>query len=152
MVSAWRNFKNIFSTPLFTIIFRPEMLKFHPYSILTGDTMVVFVIFCVLKEILWESLWNVKTLKKWKRNWASIKVSKPRIQLLIFGSGSKHLHIWVSDLRFTSWFWNPRNEIWKPIRVKILNQIWSESQIWNPGFQLPVSNPNLYFIFHFSKF
>ena len=35
--------------PLFTIIFRPEMLKFHPYSVLTGDTMVGFVIFCVLK-------------------------------------------------------------------------------------------------------
>ena len=48
MVSAWRNFKNIFSRPLFTIIFRPKMLKFHPYSILTGDTMVGFVIFCVL--------------------------------------------------------------------------------------------------------
>ena len=28
MVSAWRNLKNIFSRPLFTIIFRPEMLKF----------------------------------------------------------------------------------------------------------------------------
>ena len=51
MVSAWRNFKNIFSRPLFTIIFRPEMLKFHPYSILTGDTMVRFVIFCVLSMI-----------------------------------------------------------------------------------------------------
>ena len=25
------------------------MLKFHPYSILTGDTIVRFVIFCVLK-------------------------------------------------------------------------------------------------------
>ena len=48
MLSAWRNFKNIFSRPLFTIIFRPEMLKFHPYSTLTGDTMVGFVIFCVL--------------------------------------------------------------------------------------------------------
>ena len=45
MVSAWRNFKNIFSRPLF--IFRPEILKFHPYSILTGETMVEFVIFCV---------------------------------------------------------------------------------------------------------
>ena len=51
MVSAWRNFKNIFSRPLFTIIFRPEMLIFHPYSILTGDTMVGFVIFCVLSII-----------------------------------------------------------------------------------------------------
>ena len=26
------------------------MLKFHPYSILTGDTMVGFVIFCVLSS------------------------------------------------------------------------------------------------------
>ena len=51
MVSAWRNFKNIFSRPLFTIIFRPEMLKFHPYSILTGDTMVRFVIFCVIIDV-----------------------------------------------------------------------------------------------------
>ena len=50
MVSAWRNFKNIFSRPLFTIIFRPEMLKFHPYSILTGDLKVGFVIFCVLSQ------------------------------------------------------------------------------------------------------
>ena len=50
MVSAWRNFKNIFSRPLFTIIFRPEMLKFHPYSILTGQTMVRYVIYCVLKN------------------------------------------------------------------------------------------------------
>ena len=48
MVSAWRNFKNIFSRPLFTIISRPEILKFHPYSILTGETMVRFVIYCVL--------------------------------------------------------------------------------------------------------
>ena len=48
MVSAWRNFKYIFSRPLFTIIFRPELLKLHPYSILTGDTMVGFVIYCVL--------------------------------------------------------------------------------------------------------
>ena len=48
MVSAWRNFKNIFPRPLFIIIFRPEMLKFHPYSILTGDTRVEFVIYRVL--------------------------------------------------------------------------------------------------------
>ena len=50
MVIAWRNFKNIFSRPHFTIIFRPEMLKFHLYSILTGDTMVGSVIFCVLNK------------------------------------------------------------------------------------------------------
>ena len=31
--------------PLFTIIFRPEMIKFHPYSILTGEVMVGFVIY-----------------------------------------------------------------------------------------------------------
>ena len=51
MACAWRNFKNIFSRPLFTIIFRPEMLKFHPYSILTGDRKVGFVIYCVLIEV-----------------------------------------------------------------------------------------------------
>ena len=50
MVSAWRNFKNIFPRPLFIIIFRPEMLKFRPYSILTGDTRVEFVIYCLLKH------------------------------------------------------------------------------------------------------
>ena len=47
MVNAWRNFKNIFSRPLFTIIFRPEMVKFYPYSILTGERMVGIVILCV---------------------------------------------------------------------------------------------------------
>ena len=55
MVSAWRNFRNIFSRPLFTIIFRPETLKFHPYSILTGETMVGFVIFCVLMEVVYST-------------------------------------------------------------------------------------------------
>ena len=49
MVSAWRNFKNIFPRPLFIIIFRPEMLKFHPYAILTGDARVEFVIYRVLR-------------------------------------------------------------------------------------------------------
>jgi hypothetical protein len=42
-------FPKYFFRPLFTIIFRPEMLKFHLYSILTGETMVGFVIYCVLK-------------------------------------------------------------------------------------------------------
>ena len=43
--NGWRmeDFKNIFSRPLFTIIFRPEILKFHPYSILIRQTMVRFV-------------------------------------------------------------------------------------------------------------
>ena len=44
MANAWRNFKNIFSRPLFAIIFMPEMLKFHPYSILNGNTRVEFII------------------------------------------------------------------------------------------------------------
>ena len=60
---AWRNFKNIFSRPLFTIIFRPEMLKFHPYSIFTRDTMVWFVIFSVLMNNLdWSNHRNRKIL------------------------------------------------------------------------------------------
>ena len=52
MVRAWRNFKNIFPRPLFIIIFSPEMLKFHPYSILTRQTMVRFVIYCLLRYFL----------------------------------------------------------------------------------------------------
>ena len=55
MVGAWRNFKNIFPRPLFIIIFRPEMLKFHPYSILTVDARVEFVIYCMLKQKLQHS-------------------------------------------------------------------------------------------------
>ena len=50
MVSAWRNFKKKFPRPLFIIIFRPELLKFHPYSILTGDTMVGCHFLCVKQE------------------------------------------------------------------------------------------------------
>ena len=53
MVSAWRNFKNIFPRPLFIIIFRPEMLKFHPYSILTGDqSWICHILYCVLMSPL----------------------------------------------------------------------------------------------------
>ena len=51
MANAWRNFKNIFSRPLFTIIVRPDMLKFHPYSILTREIMVGFVIYCTMNDI-----------------------------------------------------------------------------------------------------
>ena len=56
MTGAWRDFKNIFSRPQFTIIFlsRTDVLKFHPYSILTGQTMVRFVIYCVLKFIFFK--------------------------------------------------------------------------------------------------
>ena len=43
-------FKVVIPRPLFIIIFRPEMLNFHPYSILTGDTRVEFVIYCVLMQ------------------------------------------------------------------------------------------------------
>ena len=42
-------FQKYFSQTTFHHHFRQEMLKFHPYSILTGETMVGFVIHCVLK-------------------------------------------------------------------------------------------------------
>ena len=68
MVRAWRNFKNIYSRPLFTIIFWPKMLKFHPYSILTGDTMVcvlnseldVYDVLIPLNEVVLNSNFNNK--------------------------------------------------------------------------------------------
>ena len=40
------------SKPLFTVIFKPEMLRFHPYSILTGETMVGIVIYFVLMVLM----------------------------------------------------------------------------------------------------
>ena len=46
----WGISKNIFPRPLFIIIFRPEMLKFHSYAILTRDTRVEFVIYRVLRS------------------------------------------------------------------------------------------------------
>ena len=52
MIKAWRNFKNVFLRPLFIIMFTPEMLKFHPYSILTGDTIVELVIYHVLSNMV----------------------------------------------------------------------------------------------------
>ena len=50
MVCAWRNFKNISSRPLFTIIIRPKILFFVTYSILTGQTKVEFIIYWVLSD------------------------------------------------------------------------------------------------------
>ena len=41
-------FQKYFFRPLFNIIFKPEMPKFHQYSILTGQTIIGFVIYCVL--------------------------------------------------------------------------------------------------------
>ena len=48
------------------------MLKFHPYSILTGDTRVEFVIYCVLmtnkeKQITRRANWRSLVLKKEKK-------------------------------------------------------------------------------------
>ena len=39
MVCAWRNFKNIFPRPLFTIIFRPKSVFLDTDSILRVKTM-----------------------------------------------------------------------------------------------------------------
>ena len=45
-----KEFKNIFSTPLFVIIFRPEILLFVTHSFLTGLSKVEFVIYWVLSK------------------------------------------------------------------------------------------------------
>jgi hypothetical protein len=44
-------FQNIFSRPLFTIIFRPKMIKFHSYSILTVEGKDDFLIYCMLSTM-----------------------------------------------------------------------------------------------------
>ena len=51
MASKWSNFKNISSRPLFTVIFRPEMLTFYPYSKLTRKQWSDFVVYCVLNLV-----------------------------------------------------------------------------------------------------
>ena len=51
MACAWRNFKIILSRPLFIIIFRPKILFFITYSILTGQTKVEFAIYWVLSHL-----------------------------------------------------------------------------------------------------
>ena len=43
MASAWRNFKNIFSRPLFTIIFRPKIVILDTDSILRVKKMYELV-------------------------------------------------------------------------------------------------------------
>ena len=96
MVCAWRHFKNIFHRPLFIIIFRPEMLKFHPYSILTGDTRVEFVIYCVLKAPIFS--FKVKTLcqdpKIWKKYPACFDFYSKQIFLAF--SENLNLNFWKS--------------------------------------------------------
>ena len=63
------NFKNIFPRPLFIINFKPETLKFHSYSILTGDTRVEFVIYCVLNglDFRW-GFWRTLVFEQFSAN------------------------------------------------------------------------------------
>ena len=65
MVCAWRNFKFIFPKPLFTIIFRPKMIKFHPYSILTGEGKVDFLIYCMLIDCIATRYTDISNLIIW---------------------------------------------------------------------------------------
>ena len=65
MVCAWRNFKNIFPRPLFTIILKPKILFFVTYSILTGNTKVEFVIYWVLNRSMTFAFFRVFDLRKW---------------------------------------------------------------------------------------
>ena len=66
-MSAWRNFKIIFSRPLFIIIFRPKILFFVTYSILTGDTRVEFVNLTLLRTIyrIHKNRYLYKIMSKW---------------------------------------------------------------------------------------
>ena len=87
MVSAWRNFKNIFSRPLFTIIFRPEML-FQTYSVLTGDTMVGFVIFCVL---ILGATYNLQQCLSHQK----VRAETPILNGIYF---EKNIHRWCQEM------------------------------------------------------
>ena len=99
MVSAWRNFKNIFPRPLFIIIFRPEMLKFHPYSILTGDTRVEFVIYRVLRRFVRSSAFSRLCLSNEAKTWPWWS----RIQILIQQRFNEMIFICLGFVNFSSW-------------------------------------------------
>ena len=100
MESAWRNFKNIFPRTLFIIIFKPEMLKFHPYSILTGDTRVEFVVNRVFGNI--------------KQRFAVLKVSNINnhdgSNLVCIGKSNTWVNLVVG---FLACFFTGRNTIFK---------------------------------------
>ena len=51
MASAWRNFKNNFSRPLFTIILRPKMVFLDTDSILRVKMMIVLKSYSVLSTL-----------------------------------------------------------------------------------------------------
>ena len=54
MASPWRNFKNISSRPLFTIVFRPEMLKISPiFHFDRGNNGRICHILCVKNWLLY---------------------------------------------------------------------------------------------------
>ena len=65
MASTWRNFKYIFSRPLYTIIFRPKILILDTDSILKVNELVKWY---VLRILFW---------KKKKRNLPLQKKSLP---------------------------------------------------------------------------
>ena len=83
MVSAWRNFKNIFSRPLFTIIFRTKIVFFITYSILTGQTKVEFVIYWVLMNVFLYLSWKNSEFPRKLLLHESWKLCDPLWQLLI---------------------------------------------------------------------
>ena len=70
-------FQKYFFRPLVTIIFRPEMLKFHPYTILTGERIVGFVIYCALQAL------EILKFKEERRNF--LNKCEFKIALIPFG-------------------------------------------------------------------
>ena len=140
MASAWRNLKNISSRLLFTIIFRTEMLKFHPYSILTGETMVRFVIYCVLslfQHIKFDENYILIELSPslFKVVWFFKIHSYGMLNILIEKEMSKDylvssinqacLKIVWRDLGWSKWLWHKMKSIGKQI-----NQSSSHIGIW----------------------
>ena len=59
------------------------MLKFHPYSILTGDTMFGFVIFCVLIITYFFQIMALSTTTKKKYAWWKFSLNIVGMDILI---------------------------------------------------------------------
>ena len=85
-----KEFQKYFFQTTFTIIFRPEMLKFHPYSILTGDTMAEFVILVnKSKQILYSRVKNCITNRTGNPKLHSCRRRGQFTFPFIFGNGVK---------------------------------------------------------------
>ena len=125
---AWRNFKNIFSRPLFTRIFMTKMVKFHPYFILLGK-LWEFSLSALIKECLHPNFYCLPI--NLENELRGIAMFKEKIDCL---PKLKKLG-WAHDL---SWGYTCQTDSEK--RSTICSKVFILSRLWNMKPFLITSN------------